>query len=71
MIALFIDGAPVTVVDGTSVAAALSLVADGCSRISVTGQRRAPFVVWASVRSAGSILTGNAGWPARLCVRKR
>ncbi|ADP09733.1 Putative NAD-dependent formate dehydrogenase, alpha subunit [Erwinia sp. Ejp617] len=43
MIALFIDGAPVTVVDGASVAAALSQVADGCSRTSVTGQRRAPF----------------------------
>ncbi|MBC3372668.1 (2Fe-2S)-binding protein [Pseudomonas sp. Z5-35] len=39
---LFLDGRPLSVADGTSVAAALALGADGCSRTSVTGQRRAP-----------------------------
>ncbi|MBC3364279.1 2Fe-2S iron-sulfur cluster-binding protein [Pseudomonas sp. SWRI154] len=39
---LFLDGHPLSVADGTSVAAALALGADGCSRTSVTGQRRAP-----------------------------
>jgi succinate dehydrogenase/fumarate reductase-like Fe-S protein len=39
---LFLDGRPLTVANGTSVAAALALVLDGCSRTSVNGQRRAP-----------------------------
>ncbi|AVU74675.1 MULTISPECIES: 2Fe-2S iron-sulfur cluster-binding protein [Pseudomonas] len=39
---LFLDGRPLTVVSGTSVAAALALGADGCGRTSVSGQRRAP-----------------------------
>lgn len=59
MIALFIDGAPVTVVDGTSVAAALSLVADGCSRISVTGQRRAPFCGMGICQECGVNINGQ------------
>ncbi|CAH0277027.1 (2Fe-2S)-binding protein [Pseudomonas mediterranea] len=39
---LLLDGRPLTVTPGTSVAAALALGADGCSRTSVSGQRRAP-----------------------------
>ncbi|WP_460158840.1 2Fe-2S iron-sulfur cluster-binding protein [Pseudomonas sp. S3_E11] len=39
---LFLDGRPLSVANGTSVAAALALGADGCSRASVSGQRRAP-----------------------------
>ena len=39
---LFLDGRPLSVAHGTSVAAALALGADGCSRTSVSGQRRAP-----------------------------
>ncbi len=39
---LFLDGRPLSVANGTSVAAALALGADGCSRTSVSGQRRAP-----------------------------
>ncbi|MGN8277642.1 (2Fe-2S)-binding protein [Pseudomonas sp. SMV71] len=39
---LFLDGRPLQVADGTSVAAALALGSDGSSRTSVSGQRRAP-----------------------------
>ncbi|MDD2049337.1 2Fe-2S iron-sulfur cluster-binding protein [Pseudomonas putida] len=39
---LTLDGRPLQVADGTSVAAALALAGDGCSRTSVSGQRRAP-----------------------------
>ncbi|MCJ8203046.1 (2Fe-2S)-binding protein [Pseudomonas sp. RGM2987] len=39
---LFLDGHPLQVADGTSVAAALVLGSDGSSRTSVSGQRRAP-----------------------------
>ncbi|QGW77939.1 (2Fe-2S)-binding protein [Pseudomonas alkylphenolica] len=39
---LTLDGRPLHVTDGTSVAAALALAGDGCSRTSVSGQRRAP-----------------------------
>ncbi|PSS58600.1 (2Fe-2S)-binding protein [Pseudomonas sp. BBP2017] len=39
---LTLDGRPLQVADGTSVAAALALGGDGCSRTSVGGQRRAP-----------------------------
>lgn len=42
MIALFVDGKPVTAADGASVVAVLAHFADGCCRTSVTGQRRAP-----------------------------
>ena len=40
---LMLDGRRLQVNEGTSVAAALALGGDGCSRTSVTGQRRAPF----------------------------
>nr|WP_275300677.1 2Fe-2S iron-sulfur cluster-binding protein [Pseudomonas sp. AF32] len=36
------DGQPLSVASGTSVAAALALGSDGSSRTSVSGQRRAP-----------------------------
>jgi len=39
---LLLDGHVLKVAEGTSVAAALALGGDGCSRISVSGQRRAP-----------------------------
>ncbi|ROM72968.1 (2Fe-2S)-binding protein [Pseudomonas brassicacearum] len=39
---VFLDGRPLSVANGTSVAAALALGADGCSRTSISGQRRAP-----------------------------
>ncbi|MNP30644.1 Hydrogen cyanide synthase subunit HcnA [compost metagenome] len=39
---LTLDGRPLHVADGTSVAAALALAGDGSSRTSVSGQRRAP-----------------------------
>lgn len=39
---LLLDGRPLCVADGTSVAAALALGGDGCARTSVSGQRRAP-----------------------------
>lgn len=39
---LFVDGRALSVANGISVAAALAMGADGCSRTSVTGQRRAP-----------------------------
>ncbi|MCG6576002.1 (2Fe-2S)-binding protein [Pseudomonas sp. AF32] len=39
---LFLDGQPLSVASGTSVAAALALGSDGSSRTSVSGQRRAP-----------------------------
>ncbi|MGY4535015.1 aerobic-type carbon monoxide dehydrogenase small subunit (CoxS/CutS family) [Pseudomonas sp. TE3786] len=41
-IALHINGKPLSVAPGTSVAAALYLAGDGSSRTSVSGQRRAP-----------------------------
>lgn len=39
---LLMDGRALSVAEGTSVAAALALGGDGCSRTSVSGQRRAP-----------------------------
>ncbi|SDH68287.1 2Fe-2S iron-sulfur cluster-binding protein [Pseudomonas panipatensis] len=39
---LFLDGQPLRVAAGTTVAAALALAGDGCSRTSLSGQRRAP-----------------------------
>ncbi|RRV25342.1 (2Fe-2S)-binding protein [Pseudomonas sp. o96-267] len=39
---LILDGHPLQVVPGTTVAAALMLGGDGTSRTSVSGQRRAP-----------------------------
>jgi len=40
---VLIDGTPVQLPPGHSVAAALALRPPGCSRTSVTGERRAPF----------------------------
>jgi D-hydroxyproline dehydrogenase subunit gamma len=37
-----IDGVPRRLPAGTSVAAALQLAGDGCTRVSVGGERRAP-----------------------------
>jgi predicted molibdopterin-dependent oxidoreductase YjgC len=42
MLELSIDGQPLRVVQGTTVAAALMASGDQCSRTSVSGQRRAP-----------------------------
>lgn len=39
---LLLDGHALKVAEGTSVAAALVLASDGCTRTSVSGQRRAP-----------------------------
>ncbi|TDF82287.1 (2Fe-2S)-binding protein [Pseudomonas sp. H9] len=39
---LILNGRSLRVADGTSVAAALVLGGDGCTRTSVSGQRRAP-----------------------------
>ncbi|MCP8464017.1 (2Fe-2S)-binding protein [Pseudomonas sp. ZM23] len=39
---LFLDGRPLRVATGTTVAAALALGGDGTTRTSVSGQRRAP-----------------------------
>ncbi|NUT76087.1 (2Fe-2S)-binding protein [Pseudomonas sp. C1C7] len=39
---LILDGRALRVAEGTTVAAALALGGDGCSRTSVSGQRRAP-----------------------------
>jgi predicted molibdopterin-dependent oxidoreductase YjgC len=39
---LTVDGQTLRVALGTTVAAALALASDGCSRTSVSGQRRAP-----------------------------
>ena len=39
---LILDGLPLRVAAGTSVAAALALGGDGTTRTSVSGQRRAP-----------------------------
>ena len=39
---LILDGRALRVAEGTTVAAALALGSDGCSRTSVSGQRRAP-----------------------------
>ena len=40
---IVIDGTAVTLAPGHSLAAALALLPPGCSRTSVTGERRAPF----------------------------
>lgn len=42
MLELTVDGRTLRVAVGTSVAAALAMAGDGCTRISVSGQRRAP-----------------------------
>lgn len=39
---LLLDGHALKVAEGTSVAAALALAGDGCTRTSVSGHRRAP-----------------------------
>ncbi|WP_273823128.1 2Fe-2S iron-sulfur cluster-binding protein [Pseudomonas asplenii] len=39
---LILDGRALRVADGTTVAAALALGGDGCSRTSVSSRRRAP-----------------------------
>ncbi|PBJ27554.1 Hydrogen cyanide synthase subunit HcnA [Pseudomonas sp. ACN8] len=39
---LLLDGHALKVAEGTSVAAALAFASDGCTRTSVSGQRRAP-----------------------------
>lgn len=39
---LYIDGQRISVAAGTSVAAALALAGDGCSRTALNGARRAP-----------------------------
>lgn len=39
---LTLDGSPLRVAPGTTVAAALALAGDGSSRTSVSGERRAP-----------------------------
>ncbi|SDI59800.1 2Fe-2S iron-sulfur cluster binding domain-containing protein [Pseudomonas flavescens] len=39
---LHLDGRPLSVAPGTTVAAALALAGDGSARTSVSGQRRAP-----------------------------
>ena len=39
---LHLDGRPLSVAPGTTVAAALALAGDGSTRTSVSGQRRAP-----------------------------
>ncbi|QXI31093.1 (2Fe-2S)-binding protein [Pseudomonas vanderleydeniana] len=39
---LTLDGRALRVAEGTTVAAALALGGDGCSRTSVSGRRRAP-----------------------------
>ncbi|HJR33197.1 MAG TPA: (2Fe-2S)-binding protein [Pseudomonas sp.] len=39
---LLLNGRALQVVEGTSVAAALALGGNGCTRTSVSGQRRAP-----------------------------
>jgi len=39
---LICDGRPLRVAEGTSVAAALALGGDDCTRTSVSGQRRTP-----------------------------
>lgn len=43
MIEVSLDGRTVAVDAGTTVAVLLYLAGDGCSRTSVSGQRRAPF----------------------------
>ena len=40
---LYIDGQPIRALAGTTVAAALAVHGDGCSRTSVSGQRRTMF----------------------------
>ncbi|MFZ6047572.1 (2Fe-2S)-binding protein [Pseudomonas sp. CR3202] len=42
MIELTLDGRRLRLAEGTTVAAALAMGGDGCSRTSVSGQRRAP-----------------------------
>ena len=42
-VSVVIDGTPVTLAPGHSLAAALALLPPGCSRTSVGGERRAPF----------------------------
>lgn len=39
---VILDGRALRVAEGTTVAAALALAGDGCTRTSVSGQRRAP-----------------------------
>jgi hypothetical protein len=59
---LMLDGQPMRVEAGVSVAAALRRASDGSTRLSVTGQARA---AWACARNAASMSTAGGCWPAR------
>ncbi len=63
-----VDGQPLTVPEGISVAAALALTGDPTTRQAVNGELRARFAAWASARSAGSPSTAIGCWPVRPCA---
>ncbi|RRI82395.1 hypothetical protein EIM11_32410, partial [Pseudomonas aeruginosa] len=59
MIELFIDRRPLRVAVGTSVAAALALGGDGCSRSAVGGGRRAPFCGMGACQECRVLIDGR------------
>lgn len=63
-----VDGQPLTVPEGISVAAALALTGDPppARRLTASSARR--FAAWASARSAGSPSTAIGCWPVRPCA---
>lgn len=69
MIQLFINGQPVSVIEGTSVAAALAQ-AKSYSRLSVCGENALHFVEWECVRNAVSILMDSECLLVRRCASK-
>ena len=62
---LTLDGRPLHVADGTSVAAALALGGDGCARTSVSGERRAPLCGMGDIMSRAGELDLSADYYER------
>lgn len=63
-----VDGQPLTVPEGISVAAALALTGDPTTRQAVNGELRAPFCSMGVCGSAGSPSTAIGCWPVRPCA---
>lgn len=68
MIQLFINGQPVSVIEGTCVAALAQ--AKSYSRLSVCGENVLHFVEWEFVRNAVSILMDSECLLVRRCASK-
>jgi D-hydroxyproline dehydrogenase subunit gamma len=65
-----IEGVPHRLPAGISVAAALQLAGDGCTRVSVGGERRAPLCGMGVCQECRVLIGGQDAWPARPSAAK-